>query len=83
MTKNKKKRQKKDEGELDFLYKLVDEHPLANWKIIGVLSAEGLKKQYEFEKNNKEHTEIKPSISKSQLQEIINKHYNTEGEKTI
>ena len=76
MAQNKKKKEHGNKDNVkDFLFKLVDEHPKPNWKIIGALSAEGLLEKYEYEKNNHEHTEIKPSITKSELNDIIIKYY--------
>ena len=75
VKKEEKRTGKKAKAAKDFLFKVVDEYPKANWKLVGVLSAEGLLEQYEYEVDNNGYVVLEPSITKSEFDKIVDKYY--------
>lgn len=62
---------KKSPGEKFILYELVETYPLENWIILGALAKEGLLEEYNYQKENYEKVELKPSITVDELNKII------------
>jgi len=79
MTKTKETEEKKSNsskkspGEKLILYELVEAYPLQNWIILGALAKEGLLEEYNYQKENYEKVELKPSITVDELNKIIKK----------
>lgn len=79
MTKTKKTEEKKTNSskkspeEKFILYELVETYPLENWIILGALAKEGLLEEYNYQKENYEKVELKPSITVDELNKIIKK----------